>query len=105
MELSLLECASNPCAHKPGVTYVLQVSATIEIDNITTDHIQQHLDENKSLILKIVESQNSGKLTEYAENQSRLQRNRMYLASIADPRPQPPIMPGQYPSSGMMQQG
>ncbi|KAI5436207.1 hypothetical protein KIW84_022608 [Lathyrus oleraceus] len=94
MELSFLAGASNPCAHKPGVTYDLQVSAIIEIDNITTDHIQQYLDENKSLILKIVESQNSGKLTECAENQSRLQRNLTYLAAIADPRPQPPTMPG-----------
>ncbi|XP_068493069.1 GRF1-interacting factor 1-like isoform X3 [Phaseolus vulgaris] len=64
-----------------------------------------YLDENKSLILKIVESQNSGKLSECAENQSRLQRNLMYLAAIADSQPQPPPMPGQYPPSGIMQQG
>ncbi|RDX65153.1 GRF1-interacting factor 1 [Mucuna pruriens] len=74
-------------------------------NNVTTDHIQQYLDENKSLILKIVESQNSGKLNECAENQSRLQRNLMYLAAIADSQPQPPPMPGQYPPSGIMQQG
>ncbi|KAK7277808.1 hypothetical protein RJT34_22825 [Clitoria ternatea] len=74
-------------------------------NNVTTDHIQQYLDENKSLILKIVESQNSGKLSECAENQSRLQRNLMYLAAIADSQPQPAPMPGQYPSSGIMQQG
>ncbi|KAG5044402.1 hypothetical protein GLYMA_03G249000v4 [Glycine max] len=66
---------------------------------------QNYLDENKSLILKIVESQNSGKLSECAENQARLQRNLMYLAAIADSQPQPPTMPGQYPPSGMMQQG
>ncbi|XP_022568426.1 GRF1-interacting factor 1-like isoform X2 [Brassica napus] len=58
--------------------------------NVTSDHIQQYLDENKSLILKIVESQNSGKLSECAENQARLQRNLMYLAAIADSQPQPP---------------
>ncbi|KOM55658.1 hypothetical protein LR48_Vigan10g155000, partial [Vigna angularis] len=74
-------------------------------NNVTTDHIQQYLDENKSLILKIVESQNSGKLSECAENQARLQRNLMYLAAIADSQPQPPTMPGQYPPGGMMQQG
>ncbi|XP_054800550.1 GRF1-interacting factor 1 [Prosopis cineraria] len=74
--------------------------------NVTTDHIQQYLDENKSLILKIVESQNSGKLSECAENQARLQRNLMYLAAIADSQPQPPTMASQYPSGGgMMQQG
>ncbi|KAJ7973511.1 GRF1-interacting factor 1-like [Quillaja saponaria] len=74
-------------------------------NSVTTDHIQQYLDENKSLILKIVESQNSGKLSECAENQARLQRNLMYLAAIADSQPQPPTIPGQYPPSGMMQQG
>ncbi|OAY44273.1 GRF1-interacting factor 1 [Manihot esculenta] len=74
-------------------------------NNVTTDHIQQYLDENKSLILKIVESQNSGKLSECAENQARLQRNLMYLAAIADSQPQPPTMHAQFPSSSMMQPG
>ncbi|GAB4855376.1 hypothetical protein Ancab_023999 [Ancistrocladus abbreviatus] len=73
-------------------------------NNVTTDHIQQYLDENKSLILKIVESQNSGKLNECAENQARLQRNLMYLAAIADSQPQPPTVHSQYPS-GIMQPG
>ncbi|XP_057778748.1 GRF1-interacting factor 1 [Salvia miltiorrhiza] len=73
--------------------------------NVTTDHIQQYLDENKSLILKIVESQNSGKLSECAENQARLQRNLMYLAAIADSQPQPPTMHSQYPGGGMIQPG
>ncbi|KAM7269651.1 hypothetical protein ACFE04_025148 [Oxalis oulophora] len=74
-------------------------------NNVTTDHIQQYLDENKSLILKIVESQNTGKMTDCAENQARLQRNLMYLAAIADSQPQPPTMHSQYSSSGMVQQG
>ncbi|XP_055802275.1 GRF1-interacting factor 1-like [Solanum dulcamara] len=73
--------------------------------NVTTDHIQQYLDENKSLILKIVESQNSGKLSECAENQARLQRNLMYLAAIADSQPQPSSMHSQFSSGGMMQPG
>ncbi|KAL0856116.1 hypothetical protein Bca101_061269 [Brassica carinata] len=68
--------------------------------NVTSDHIQQYLDENKSLILKIVESQNSGKLSECAENQARLQRNLMYLAAIADSQPQPPSVLSQYGSAG-----
>ncbi|KAJ0078679.1 hypothetical protein Patl1_23218 [Pistacia atlantica] len=67
--------------------------------------LMQYLDENKSLILKIVESQNSGKLSECAENQARLQRNLMYLAAIADSQPQPPSMHGQFPSGGIMQPG
>ncbi|KAL4326040.1 hypothetical protein GQ457_11G015300 [Hibiscus cannabinus] len=74
-------------------------------NNVTTDHIQQYLDENKSLILKIVESQNSGKLNECAENQARLQQNLMYLAAIADSHPQPPAVHSQFPSSGIMQPG
>ncbi|KAL9235142.1 hypothetical protein vseg_009930 [Gypsophila vaccaria] len=74
-------------------------------NNVTTDHIQQYLDENKSLILKIVESQNSGKLNECAENQARLQRNLMYLAAIADAQPQQAAMLSQYPQSSMMQSG
>ncbi|KAL3728022.1 hypothetical protein ACJRO7_032725 [Eucalyptus globulus] len=73
-------------------------------NNVTTDHIQQYLDENKSLILKIVESQNSGKMSECAENQARLQRNLMYLAAIADSHPPPNIHP-QFSSSGVMQPG
>ncbi|GMJ11231.1 hypothetical protein HRI_004792300 [Hibiscus trionum] len=73
-------------------------------NNVTTDHIQQYLDENKSLILKIVESQNSGKLNECAENQARLQQNLMYLAAIADSQP-PPAVHAQFPSGGIMQPG
>ncbi|EPS62268.1 hypothetical protein M569_12524, partial [Genlisea aurea] len=73
----------------------------------TTDHIQQYLDENKSLILKIVESQNSGKISECAENQARLQRNLMYLAAIADSQPQPPSIHAQYAAAatGLLQPG
>uniref|UniRef100_A0A7N0RE29 SS18 N-terminal domain-containing protein n=3 Tax=Kalanchoe fedtschenkoi TaxID=63787 RepID=A0A7N0RE29_KALFE len=74
--------------------------------NVTTDHIQQYLDENKSLILKIVESQNSGKMSECAENQARLQRNLMYLAAIADSQPQPPALQAhQFAPSGVMPAG
>ncbi|KAK3036846.1 hypothetical protein RJ639_031464, partial [Escallonia herrerae] len=52
----------------------------------------QFLDENKSLILKILENQSSGKAGECAENQARLQRNLMFLAAIADCQPQPASM-------------
>ncbi|XP_042518455.1 GRF1-interacting factor 1 [Macadamia integrifolia] len=74
-------------------------------NNVTTDHIQQYLDENKSLILKILDNQNSGKLNECAENQARLQRNLMYLAAIADSQPQPPTMHAQFPPNAVMQPG
>lgn len=75
------------------------------LSSITTDHIQQYLDENKSLILKILESQNSGKLSECAENQARLQRNLMYLAAIADCQPQPPSLQAQFSPNMVMQPG
>ncbi|XP_076936636.1 GRF-interacting factor 1-like [Bidens hawaiensis] len=59
---------------------------------VTTDHIQQYLDENKALILNILENQSTGKFSECAENQTRLQHNLMYLAAIADCQPkQSPI--------------
>ncbi|KAA8550781.1 hypothetical protein F0562_002465 [Nyssa sinensis] len=70
--------------------------------NITTDHIQRYLDENKSLILTILENQNSGKLSECAQNQARLQRNLVYLAAIADCQPQPPSMYAQQQQSQQM---
>ncbi|KAK9281279.1 hypothetical protein L1049_004176 [Liquidambar formosana] len=64
--------------------------------NITSDHIQQYLDENNALILKILKNQNSGELSECAENQAKLQQNLMYLAAIADCQPQPPSMHAQF---------
>ncbi|KAF8388194.1 hypothetical protein HHK36_026860 [Tetracentron sinense] len=64
-----------------------------------------YLDENKSLILKILENQSTGKLSECAENQARLQRNLMYLAAIADSQPQPPTMHPQFPPNAVMQPG
>ncbi|KAI3730238.1 hypothetical protein L1987_61407 [Smallanthus sonchifolius] len=81
------------------------MAAYYPTNSVTTDHIQQYLDENKSLILKIVESQSSGKMSECAENQAKLQRNLMYLAAIADSQPQPPAVHSQYPLGGMMQPG
>ncbi|XP_024981968.1 GRF1-interacting factor 1-like isoform X3 [Cynara cardunculus var. scolymus] len=57
--------------------------------SVTTDHIQQYLDENKALILNILENQNTGKFSECAENQTRLQQNLMYLAAIADCQSKP----------------
>ncbi|KAL5648637.1 hypothetical protein ACJX0J_039446, partial [Zea mays] len=50
--------------------------------------IQKYLDENKQLILAILENQNLGKLAECAQYQSQLQKNLLYLAAIADAQPQ-----------------
>ncbi|PKU64312.1 GRF-interacting factor 1 isoform X1 [Dendrobium catenatum] len=71
-------------------------------NQVTTDIIQQYLDENKQLILAILDNQNSGKTDECAENQAKLQRNLMYLAAIADSQPQMTTM-AQYPSNAVMQ--
>ncbi|KAH9538489.1 hypothetical protein CY35_15G008200 [Sphagnum magellanicum] len=50
----------------------------------------QYLDENKQLILAILDNQNLGKLNECASYQAKLQQNLMYLAAIADAQPQAP---------------
>ncbi|KAK4774632.1 hypothetical protein SAY86_009567 [Trapa natans] len=66
--------------------------------NITTEQIQKYLEENKKLILAILDNQNLGKLAECAQYQALLQKNLMYLAAIADAQPQGVAMPPQMPS-------
>nr|BDI55443.1 GRF1-interacting factor like [Lolium multiflorum] len=66
--------------------------------SITTEQIQKYLDENKQLILAILENQNLGKLAECAQYQSQLQKNLLYLAAIADA--QPPQNPASRPQMG-----
>ncbi|XP_059634437.1 GRF1-interacting factor 3 isoform X2 [Cornus florida] len=74
--------------------------------NITTEQIQKYLDENKKLILAILDNQNLGKLAECAQYQALLQKNLMYLAAIADAQPQGPVMPtAQMAPHPAMQQG
>ncbi|KAL3615731.1 GRF1-interacting factor [Castilleja foliolosa] len=73
--------------------------------NITTEQIQKYLDENKKLILAILDNQNLGKLAECAQYQAQLQKNLMYLAAIADAQPQSPAMPTQMTPHPAMQQG
>ncbi|OAY73223.1 GRF1-interacting factor 3, partial [Ananas comosus] len=88
-------------------------SPAIPPANITTEQIQKYLDENKQLILAILDNQNLGKLSECAQYQAQLQKNLLYLAAIADAQsqspsarpqmmPQGPIMPPQ--GSAYMQQ-
>ncbi|KQK13366.1 GRF1-interacting factor 1 [Brachypodium distachyon] len=72
---------------------------------VTTDIIQQYLDENKQLILAILDNQNNGKVEECARNQAKLQQNLMYLAAIADSQPPQTASLSQYPSNLMMQSG
>ncbi|XWS76824.1 hypothetical protein CRYUN_Cryun01aG0210700 [Craigia yunnanensis] len=74
--------------------------------NITTEQIQKYLDENKKLILAILDNQNLGKLAECAQYQAQLQKNLMYLAAIADAQPQTtPTMPPQMAPHPAMQPG
>ncbi|KAL5738721.1 hypothetical protein ACOSP7_031482 [Xanthoceras sorbifolium] len=56
--------------------------------NITTEQIQKYLEENKQLILAIMENQNQGRAAESAMYQTQLQNNLLYLAKIADNQPQ-----------------
>ncbi|XP_010691545.1 GRF1-interacting factor 2 isoform X2 [Beta vulgaris subsp. vulgaris] len=64
-----------------------------------------YLDENKKLILAILDNQNLGKLAECAQYQAQLQKNLMYLAAIADAQPQVTAVPAQVPPHPAMQQG
>ncbi|AQK39991.1 GRF1-interacting factor 3 [Zea mays] len=65
-----------------------QAPAITPAAGISTEQIQKYLDENKQLILAILENQNLGKLAECAQYQSQLQKNLLYLAAIADAQPQ-----------------
>ncbi|KAK3042851.1 hypothetical protein RJ639_001124 [Escallonia herrerae] len=73
-------------------------------NNITTEQIQKYLEDNKKLIMAILEFQNLGKLNECAQYQALLQKNLMYLAAIADAQPQPST-PSQMPPNTVAQQG
>ncbi|XP_037421100.1 GRF1-interacting factor 2-like [Triticum dicoccoides] len=77
------------------------VGAVSSPAGITTEQIQKYLDENKQLILAILENQNLGKLAECAQYQAQLQKNLLYLAAIADA--QPPQNPTSHPQ--MVQPG
>lgn len=73
--------------------------------NITTEQIQKYLDENKQLILAILDNQNLGKLAECAQYQAQLQKNLLYLAAIADAQPPTPSVRPQVPHPAMHQGG
>ncbi|XP_078433570.1 GRF1-interacting factor 3-like [Wolffia australiana] len=81
---------------QPGM--IGAVPGQIPLVRISTDQIQKYLDENKQLILAILENQNLGKLAECAQYQAQLQKNLLYLAAIADAQPQgPPMRPPALP--------
>ncbi|CAI9764905.1 unnamed protein product [Fraxinus pennsylvanica] len=88
---------------QPGQMF--PVTPSFPPTNITTEQIQKYLDENKKLILAILDNQNLGKLAECAQYQAQLQKNLMYLAAIADAQSQTPAMPPQMVPHPAMQQG
>ncbi|CAI0544720.1 unnamed protein product, partial [Linum tenue] len=65
--------------------------------NVTTEQIQKYLDDNKKLIMAILEHQSAGKFAECSSLQNQLQQNLMYLAKIADAQPPPPQPQGTTP--------
>ncbi|XP_071712035.1 GRF1-interacting factor 3-like [Rutidosis leptorrhynchoides] len=69
---------------------------------ITTEQIQKCLEENKRLIMAIMEYQKQGNFQECAQYQVVLQKNLMYLAAIADAQPPSPQIPN--PSQVMQMQ-
>ncbi|XP_047338333.1 GRF1-interacting factor 2-like [Impatiens glandulifera] len=87
-------------------TPMMPMMPTFPQANITTEQIQKYLDENKKLILAILDNQKLGKLAECAQYQAQLQKNLMYLAAIADAQPQSsPTMPPQMAPHPGMQTG
>ncbi|KAB2595870.1 GRF1-interacting factor 3-like [Pyrus ussuriensis x Pyrus communis] len=83
---------------------MIPVMPSLPPTNITTEQIQKYLDDNKKLILAILDNQNLGKLAECAQYQALLQKNLMYLAAIADAQPQAPAAPPQMAPHPAMQQ-
>ncbi|KAH6828158.1 hypothetical protein C2S53_015108 [Perilla frutescens var. hirtella] len=72
---------------------------------VSTDQIQKYLDENKNLIMAILECQKMGKVAECAQYQAILQKNLMYLAAIADAQPPGSSTSSQIPTSSVAPQG
>ncbi|PON81200.1 SS18 family [Trema orientale] len=57
---------------------------SVPITNVPTEDIQKCLEENKQLILTIMENQNLGRFNECAPHRAQLQQNLMFLSSLAD---------------------
>lgn len=75
---------SQPQPQPQQPTPALNSAPQLPLNAVTTEQIQKCLDDNKNLILAILENQNLGKLAECAQYQAILQKNLMYLAAIAD---------------------
>ncbi|CAA7396051.1 unnamed protein product [Spirodela intermedia] len=94
----------QPQQQQPHPAMSGSVPSHFPLASITTEQIQKYLDENKQLILAILDNQNLGKLSECAQYQAQLQKNLLYLAAIADAQPQIPAVRAQtLPHPGMQQ--
>ncbi|KAL3650593.1 hypothetical protein CASFOL_006996 [Castilleja foliolosa] len=78
---------------------------SMPLNLVSTEQIQKYLDENKNLIMAILETQNLGKVSECAQYQAILQKNLMYLAAIADAQPPGSSASSQPPTSSVAPQG
>ncbi|KAK9040707.1 hypothetical protein V6N11_015848 [Hibiscus sabdariffa] len=114
--ISASEGSRETRSHSPPLTkeiflkqppQMIPMMPSFPTNNITTEQIQKYLDENKKLILAILDNQNLGKLAECAQYQAQLQKNLMYLAAIADAQPQatPTMAPQMAPHPAMQPGG
>ncbi|XP_057774170.1 GRF1-interacting factor 3-like isoform X1 [Salvia miltiorrhiza] len=78
---------------------------SMPLNLVSTEQIQKYLDENKNLIMAILECQKMGKVAECAQYQAILQKNLMYLAAIADAQPPGSSTPSQMATSSVAPQG
>ncbi|XP_047958631.1 GRF1-interacting factor 2-like isoform X2 [Salvia hispanica] len=78
---------------------------SMPLNLVSTEQIQKYLDENKNLIMAILEFQKVGKVAECAQYQAVLQKNLMYLAAIADAQPPGSSTPSQMATSSMAPRG
>ncbi|XP_048422145.1 GRF1-interacting factor 2-like [Pyrus x bretschneideri] len=77
----------------PALNWVVNQSSPIK-----------YLDDNKKLVMAILDNRNLGKLAECAQYQAQLQKNMIYLAAIADAQPLSPAVPAQMAPHPAMQQ-
>lgn len=83
----------------------LMGSAFPPIASATTEIVQTYLDENKQLILAILDNQTLGKINESAIYKAKLQANLMYLAAVADSQPYPSPVHVQVQPTTVLQPG
>ncbi len=74
---------SSTAAHSTSSSAPAAPAAPAPV-SLSSDLIQQYLDENQLMLATIIEHQNAGKLEAAVKYQQKLQQNLMYLATLAD---------------------